>query len=262
MGKVGQQGRLYLTSRIWVPQTPLHKFNLRLAAWLRRALPDLPLTGNAALSVYPQLSILQQRHTAIRGELMDLLAENDRIPTLVDLHPRDKRISSDHWKNYVLKLWGYEINANTRRCLQTRAVIESIPGVHTALFSILEPHAYIPPHKGWAAGVVRCHYPLITPPLREKCFIEVEGGRHSWQEREPFLFDDTQRHSVRNDTDATRVVLIIDFEPPFDMARKLYSRFRYHVVRRTKEIREICKRAPVADRHASAETPRVSYGAS
>lgn len=111
------------------------------------------------------------------------------------------------------------------------------------MFSILTPGASIPPHRGWAAGVVRCHYSLITPWDHEQCSIDIEGTRHTWQEGEPFVFDDTRRHSVRNATDDIRVVLIVDFEPPFLLARKVYSRARYHVIRRSAEIREICARA-------------------
>jgi beta-hydroxylase len=206
-------------------------------------MPPLPLAGDAAVRAFPQLASLEPNHDAIKTELLTVLEGSTRIPSLVELHPRDKRISSPQWKNFVLKLWGTEIPSNTRRCPRTTEIVCGLSGVHSALFSILTPGASIPPHRGWAAGVVRCHYPLVTPRDHEQCAITVDGTRHAWREGEPFVFDDTRRHSVSNATDDVRVVLIVDFEPPFRWARKAYSRFRYHAIRYSTEIREICKRA-------------------
>ncbi len=57
----------------------------------------------------------------------------------------------------------------------TMAAINKIPGVHSALFSILAGRAEIEPHRGSAAGVIRFHYPLIVPKEPEKCWIEIGG---------------------------------------------------------------------------------------
>ncbi len=239
----GHKGRLYLTRNIWLPQKPLDALNLRMGEWLRQAMPPLPLKGDAAVRTFPRLAELGRNHDAIKAELLTVLQRSDHIPSLVDLHPRDDRISSPQWKNFVFKLWGTEIPSNARRCPRTAEIVRRLPGVHSALFSILTAGASIPPHRGWAAGVVRCHYPLVTPRDHEQCAITVDDTRHAWREGEPFVFDDTRRHSVRNATDELRVVLIVDFEPPFRGARKAYSRFRYHAIRHSTEIREICRRA-------------------
>jgi len=243
MGGAGHKGRLYLTRNIWFPEKPLNKLNLRMGDWLRKAMPPLPLAGDAAVRTFPQLAELGRNHDAIKGELLTVLQRSDRIPSLVELHPRDERISSPQWKNFVLKLWGTEIPTNSRRCPRTTEIVQGLSGVHSAVFSILTPGASIPPHRGWAAGVVRCHYPLVTPRDHQQCAITVAGTRHAWREGEPFVFDDTRRHSVSNATDDIRVVLIVDFEPAFRGPRRAYSRLRYHSIRHSTEIREICKRA-------------------
>jgi len=174
-----------------------------------------------------------------------VLRIKDAIPTLQDVHPRDASISSPEWKTYIFKLWGHEVAEHMAACPETVAAFSAIPGVHTALFSILDPHAHIPAHRGWAAGVVRVHYPLIVPDPPDGCRIRIENDWHPWHERDPFLFDDTREHEVRNDTGQMRVVLIVDFEPRMGGLTDLYCRMRYHAVRNTEEIRTIHERARV-----------------
>lgn len=245
MAGAGGKGRLYITEKLWVPQDPVERFNLRMADRIRRAMPELPVAGDDAVALFPELDALRRNHSAIRAELEQVLKVRERIPNLQDVHPRDDRISSNRWLTYVMMLWGHEIEANLARCPGTRAVLRRIPRLHTALFSILEPRGEIPRHRGWAAGVVRCHYPLITPADESRCWMEIGEHRVHWREGEVLLFDDTRHHEVRNETDELRVVLIADFEPRLPALAWLYSKFRYHVVRSSEEIRAIATRSAV-----------------
>jgi beta-hydroxylase len=245
MAGAGQNGRLYLTSRIWVPQRPLQRFNLWMADRMRRSMPPLPMSGEDAIRLVPELAALVQSHAGVRKEAEQIVALRERIPTLQDIHPRDDRISSERWLTYVMMLWGHTLSENLARCPETARAIRGFPRLHTALFSILEPRAEIPRHRGWAAGVVRCHYPLITPHDEASCWIDVDGVRLHWRESQPLLFDDTLEHEVHNETDEMRVVLIVDFEPRQPLLGWLYSRLRYLLVRRSEEIRSIARRSVV-----------------
>jgi ornithine lipid ester-linked acyl 2-hydroxylase len=68
----------------------------------------------------------------------------------------------------------------------------------------------------------------------------------SWRECEPLLFDDTYAHSVDNDTDELRAILIVDFEPRMSLLLDAFMKVRYILVRRSEEIRMICDRATVS----------------
>ena len=125
-------------------------------------------------------------------------------------------------------------------------VCSRVSGVHTVLFSILDPHSAIPRHRGWATGVVRLHYPLIVPRDWHRCRIHIEDVAYPWRECEPLLFDDTYAHSVDNDTDELRAVLIVDFEPRMSLLLDAFMKLRYVIVRRPEEIRTICDRATVS----------------
>ena len=246
MSKAGARGRLYVTKRLWVPEKPLARLNLKIADALRKRMPPLPVQGEAALSRFPVLRELQDNHDAIRQELLTVLQVKKDIPELKYVHPRDNRISSPEWRTYVMKLWGYDVPVNAARCPRTVEVCARVPGVHTVLFSILDPHSTIPRHRGWATGVVRLHYPLIVPREWHRCRIEIENVAYSWREREPLLFDDTYAHSVDNDTDELRAVLIVDFEPGMSLLLDAFMKLRYVLVRRSEEIRTICDRAAVS----------------
>ena len=84
----------------------------------------------------------------------------------------------------------------------------------TAWFSIVAPGYHIPPHKGVSKGILRTHLGLIIPRDAEKCRIHVGGETCVWREGEIFVFDDTFRHEVLNETPDERVILIFDFDRP------------------------------------------------
>jgi aspartyl/asparaginyl beta-hydroxylase (cupin superfamily) len=58
----------------------------------------------------------------------------------------------------------------------TAALVRQIPDLNSAFFSILEPGATIPRHRGVTRGPVTCHLGLIIPDTREKCVMKVEDN--------------------------------------------------------------------------------------
>ena len=92
--------------------------------------------------------------------------------------------------------------------------MREIPGMTTAMFSILSPRKHILDHRGPYKGVLRYHLGLIVPEDAESCRIRVGEDFRHWQEGESMIFDDTFNHEVWNDTDETRVVLFVDVLRP------------------------------------------------
>lgn len=242
---VGQKGRFYLTKNIWLPQEPLERFNLKMSDVILRRMPPLPLGGADALAQFPVLDELTKSHDKIKADLSYLLSHHEDIPALHEVHPRDLYVAGRAWRTFMLKIWGHEITENTQAVPDTIAAINRIPGVHTALFSILHGRAEIEPHRGSAAGVIRFHYPLIVPKEPEKCWIEIGGHHFFWKEGVPLVFDDTREHWVKNETDETRVVLIIDFNADMPFPVSLYTALRYNLVRHSTEVKTIAERAAI-----------------
>src|SRR4029077_15422727 len=122
---------------------------------------------------------------------------------------------------------------------------------------------------GSAAGVIRFHYPLIVPTEPEKRWIEIRGyplflgggvspgvgdTRGHWGKGVPVVFDDTREHWVKNQTDQTRVVLIIDFNADMPFPVNLYTGLRYNPSRLSSEVNAVVERAATAVRPRASET--------
>ncbi len=175
---------------------------------------------------FPWVDTLEAAYADIRQELEQVLQDPDSLPTFHQVSPDQKRISKgNNWKTFGFYVYGHRVDENCAICPKTAAVLESIPGMRTAMFSILAPHYHVPPHKGPTRAVVRAHLALIVPKEREKVWIRVENEILHWEEGKVVLFDDAYEHEVYNNTDETRAVLFIDIDRPMDRIGTLMNQF-------------------------------------
>lgn len=117
------------------------------------------------------------------------------------------------WKRFYLKWYGTAHPSAAELCPQTTALLKSIPTVKAAMFAELPPGSELRPHRDPFAGSMRLHLGLATPN-DDRCFIDVDGQRHSWRDGEWTMFDETYIHYARNDTDQDRIILFCDVERP------------------------------------------------
>jgi len=166
---------------------------------------------------FPQVSQLEKAYADIRTELDTLLEKPEDLPTFHQMSPDQARISKgNNWKTFAFYVYGHRVDENCVLCPKTAAVLDSLPGMQTAMFSILAPRYHIPAHKGPTRAMVRAQLALKVPSDSEKVWIRVHDQILHWKEGKVMLFDDTYEHEVRNDTDETRAVLFIDLERPMD----------------------------------------------
>jgi beta-hydroxylase len=81
------------------------------------------------------------------------------------------------------------------------------------MFAELPPGAKLNPHRDPYAGSLRYHLGLATPN-DDRCFIEVDGQRHSWRDGQSVIFDETYIHWAVNGSEVDRVILFCDIERP------------------------------------------------
>lgn len=86
--------------------------------------------------------------------------------------------------------------------------------------------------------MLTCHLGLIVPAKAEHCRISVGEGIYHWEAGKTFVFDDTRKHEVWNDTDETRVVLLIQFRRPLRYPGKLLGNLFLEAVRRSPFVQE------------------------
>jgi len=199
-------------------------------------IPNQPVFDNDTFhwTVY-----LESNYAAIRKELDHILEYRDSLPKLHDIQRDQYRISADDkWKAFIICGWGISTNEGVRLCPETARIVSKIPGLQSAFFSILEPGAHIPEHRGHVRGLLRGQLALKVPERREDCTIWVEGMPFHWDAGRMFIFDDTYLHEVRNATNEERVVLILHFDRPMDWLGRISHQSLLFLIRRTSFFRK------------------------
>lgn len=195
-----------------------------------------PVIANTEFDWVPSLENAWQD---IRAELDMLLEHPEDIPAFHQLSPDQKRISKgNNWKTFGFYVYGERVDDNCAMCPRTAAVLDTLPGMRTAMFSILAPHYHIKPHRGPTNAVIRAHLGLKVPAERDKLWIRVDDQILHWEQGKVILFDDTYEHEVRNDTDETRAVLFLDIDRPMDRVGTVFNRLLMRAVQASPYVKK------------------------
>jgi aspartyl/asparaginyl beta-hydroxylase (cupin superfamily) len=200
----------------------------RVLAPIERFIGRRSLVGDKAffgLEQFPWVAHIEDNWEVIREELQRVLEDRDALPNFQDISKDQIEITDDdRWKTYFLYGYGFKAKLGVEMCPRTAALMEQIPGMKTAMFSILSPRKHILDHRGPYKGVLRYHLGLIVPQAAEDCRIRVGEDIRHWEEGKSMIFDDTFNHEVWNDTDETRVVLFVDVLRPLPFPESMINR--------------------------------------
>lgn len=188
---------------------------LSIGDWIGKysTVGDLPVFDNRE---FKWTELLENNWKTIRKELATILTHQQLLPSIQDIQQEQKVLNKDNdWKTFFLYGFGIKATMNCNSCPATASLLEQIPGMKTAFFSVLSPHKHISAHKGIYKGVIRSHLGLIIPGHVGECLMRIENEKINWQEGKVVVFDDTFEHEVWNNTGETRVVLLIDVIRPF-----------------------------------------------
>lgn len=201
---------------------PTHPLQRPTLLWL----PDLPDQAWFEREQFPFLQTLEQATAQIREELLGVLADESEFSPYIDMpesapatvifHALNR---SPNWSAYHLFRHGERVEEHCRRCPKTVALLESLPLMRIPdhspeiLFSVLKPKTHIPPHTGVINGRLTVHLPLIVP---ENCgALRAGDEQREWRVGECLIFDDSFMHEAWNQSEQTRVVLILDAWNPY-----------------------------------------------
>ena len=174
--------------------------------------PDVPIHDNRS---YPFLERFVDNWPTIHSEVMGILKHREAIPFFQQVSSDQSRIArGNNWRTFILFGFGQKVPRNCKYAPVTTALLETVPNLQSAWFSILAPGYHIPAHRGVTKGILRAHLGLIIPKEAAKCRMRVSDLIQSWWPGELFVFDDTYEHEIWNDTDEERVILIFDFVRP------------------------------------------------
>ncbi len=201
--------------------------------------PTTPFLDSAD---FPWTKMLEVNWRVMREEVDQILLHKEHLPNFQDISSDQKALTTDNnWKTYFLYGFGYKAEENCKRCPKTTALVESVPNMTTAFFSILEPGKHIPAHRGVYKGFIRYHLGLLFPEPKEKCRIRVDNEYAHWSEGKSMMFDDTYDHEVWNDTDGIRVVLFMDIIRPMRFPASALNSALISTIKHTGYIQEAKK---------------------
>jgi beta-hydroxylase len=181
---------------------------------------------------------LEENADVMREELDRILQYREALPSFHDIAEDASTISDDNWKTFFLYGYGEKAEENCARCPRTTELIEQVPGMTTAFFSILSPGKHIPAHRGPYKGVLRYHLGLKVPEPAEKCRIRVDDEVVHWEEGDSIVFDDTYNHEVWNETNGERAILFLDVKRPLPTPLSQINDTLLHLVRYTSIVQD------------------------
>jgi beta-hydroxylase len=224
------------------PLPPLFRLGKRLRHRISGIIARSSKVGNDPVldpSLFPWIRDLEAHWPEIREEVDRLLTRQEGIPPLADISPDHRRIAPpDQWKSFFLYGYGYNQEENMRRCPKTAATVAKIPGLNSAFFSILTPGAHIPRHRGVTKAILTAHLGLIVPKRRQDCRMQVADEFVTWDEGRTIVFDDTYHHEVWNDTEESRVILLVQFRRPTGWLGRKVGDIFLGAVRRSRFVQD------------------------
>jgi beta-hydroxylase len=258
--------RLSVKVVVYAANRAFHDTLFRRMEWLVQHFSSVGQRPFFDQSQFSWILHIEAGWTAIRDELRVLLHERGRIPNFQEISPEQLNLTQDDkWKTYMLYAYGRMMAENCRRCPKTTRLIGTIPGMKTALFSILGPRKHIPEHRGPYNGVLRYHLGLIVPRQKEACRIRVGSDMAHWEEGRSVVFDDTYPHEVWNDTDEERVVLFVDVARPLPFPMSVLNEAVIRLFSRTEFIQKMVENVAQWNRQTGPGTtgePSVAKRAS
>ncbi|MEJ2418365.1 MAG: aspartyl/asparaginyl beta-hydroxylase domain-containing protein [Exilibacterium sp.] len=160
---------------------------------------------------------IEENWGVVYQEYLKISKMLELLPPIDEISQTQKHLNEDKkWKIFPFFGYGVTFDKNLERCPETTKLLQIVPGIRGAMFSIMSPGKYIEPHVGAYCGVIRYHLGVKIPDPIEQCGISVGGEIRHWEQGKSILFDDTHTHSAWNNTSDERVVLLIDLERPLE----------------------------------------------
>jgi beta-hydroxylase len=231
-------------------------FGLRILPVLDRLLMRSAATAEHQVfpnELFPWTEDLSAHWRVIRDEALFLIEDAEAAPALRDISSDHDKIAVDgKWRSYFFWGYGVRVPANCARCPETARLLERIPGLVTALYSVMQAGAHVPLHTGPTKALLTAHMGLIIPLRRQDCHMRVGDHDVVWEEGRIVIFDDMNPHEVWNRTDEDRIILMLHLKRPLRFPGKMVRDLLLAAVRASPFVRDSVKNLERWERDRSA----------
>jgi beta-hydroxylase len=165
-----------------------------------------------ATPTVPGLDKIKTNYPLIRAEAKEMFDSGvfQRPPALDE--PGYNTFEKGGYRTYRIKWYTKDCSpAAKRNCPKTCDLLDSIPTIRSAMFTVLPPGGRLGRHHDPIASSLRYHLGLLTPNS-SKCALTLDGTEYPWLDGDELLFDQTYLHSAVNATETPRVILFCDVE--------------------------------------------------
>lgn len=172
----------------------------------------------------PWCEMMRNNFEVIRDEILKYLEEHEiKGAEYYDAAGNDflKSYGERYIPWYTLPIQIYGVTSKKIKYFpETSKLVKQIPGMVEWFFSVLPAGGRLPTHHGRTQGVWRYHLSLKAPKQWKKCYIKVFGipppTKFHWRDGNDFMFDDTYDHLVTNQSDETRIILILEIKRKYE----------------------------------------------
>ena len=114
------------------------------------------------------------------------------------------------WKNIYFWNFMWKYHSNCKQFPKTYELLRSIPNLTFAEFTVLEPHSSVLPHIGETNTTIRGHLGISIPAGLPVAGLRVGNEERGWEDGKVVLFSDCHFHTVWNNSEQRRFVMIFD----------------------------------------------------
>lgn len=151
---------------------------------------------------YNWCSMLSNNYKIILEEF-EQFQKNDKLQPYFN---KDQHGKSGKWKTLPLITWNIK-RKHLKDFVKTNKLLQQIPGLVSASYSMLEKGGEIQEHFGDTDAHIRCHLCLYTS---ENAAFKVNNITVRWKEGECLIFCDACKHSGYNHGTKNRLIMILD----------------------------------------------------
>lgn len=185
------------------------------------------------------VTTLTASYPLIKREWTRFTDEGGRLPYIEDLILEDQG-NTGAWRAGLLVHNGRPVGPLISRFSSTLDALMLIPGLRSALFSVMEAGAELPEHVGPNAGVLRYHLGVDCP---DGSGLMVGDTGFEYRDGQSILFDDTVPHAGWNRGAKERVTLFCEVDRPLTGLVAITNRFVQRLIARDHRYRLAPQRA-------------------
>jgi beta-hydroxylase len=249
--------RLFGFDREWIIKTGLSLLPGFDRLLMRFSIgPEQPVIPNTRFS---WTKYIEAQTPVIRAEAEKLLRDRMSVPSIREVSPdHDKIALDDKWRSFFLWGYGVRIQENLAKCPETAKILENVPGLLTAFYSVMLAGAHVPKHTGPTKAILTAHLGLIIPLKRENCHMQVATENLVWEQGKVFIFDDMFDHEVWNDTSEDRIILLMHLKRPLRFPGNLLRDMFFSALRASPFVKDGLKNLEKLRNAKPAPVPEIA----